>query len=371
MNKAPPGRDVQRRAGCGCSGTSLRLGGPDQQGQPSLVAPFVFTSTLGCRRSKEYSPTSISGTDMTSSNRRQRQLARAKFERQQARRLDREDTARVRQRLVAIVVVGALVIAGGGWAIFTLIDRGSEPESTASEIDEVAEELIEEIEAGAAVVDICAEPAPTRVDDLTFDAAPDAATAASGTLTLATNCGNISINLAADDAPAALRSSFVARLAHKEKLAPEDCIQESVSLLIAGHETSSNTACWILHLLATNPDQQAKARAEADAAPATPSYQDFLGMTTLVGAVYETLRLYTIIVGPAKKMTRDDQIPGVPKHTYVLPNKTVMGRCPMQFPSPEKFDCSRYGKGLCGNQPVSLETQLRKHVASMAWGARH
>ena len=143
---------------------------------------------------------------MTSSNRRQRQLARAKFERQQARRVDREDKARVRQRLVAIVVVGALVIAGGGWAIFTLIDRGSEPESTASEIDEVAEELIEEIEAGAAVVDICAEPAPTRVDDLTFDAAPDAATAASGTLTLATNCGNISIILAADDAPATVAS---------------------------------------------------------------------------------------------------------------------------------------------------------------------
>ena len=68
-----------------------------------------------------------------------------------------------------------------------------------------------------------------------------------------------------------------------------------------------------------------KCRAEADATP-TPSYKDLMAMTTLVGAVYETLRLYTIIVGPAKKMTRDDQIPGVPKHTYVLPNKTVMGR---------------------------------------------
>jgi peptidyl-prolyl cis-trans isomerase B (cyclophilin B) len=143
---------------------------------------------------------------MTSSNRRQRQLARAKFERQQARRAEREDKARVRQRVVAIVVVGALVIAGGGWAIFTLIDRGNEPESTASEIDEVAEELIEEIEAGAAVVDICAEPAPTRADDLTFDAPPDAATAASGTLTLATNCGDISIDLFADDAPATVAS---------------------------------------------------------------------------------------------------------------------------------------------------------------------
>ena len=153
---------------------------------------------------------------------------------------------------------------------------------------------------------------------------------------------------AADDAPAALRSSYVAQLAHKEKLAPEDCIQESVSLLIAGHETSSNTACWILHLLATNPEQQAACRREADVSPATPSYQDFLAMTTLVGAVYEALRLYTIIIGPSKKTTRDDQIPGVPAHTYVVPNKTVMARCPMQFPSPEKFDCSRYGKGQHG-----------------------
>ena len=99
-----------------------------------------------------------------------------------------------------------------------------------------------------------------------------------------------------------------------------------MSLLIAGHETSSNTACWILHLLATNPEQQAAARREADAAPATPSYQDFLAMTTLVGAVYEALRLYTIIIGPSKKTTRDDQIPGVPAHTYVVPNKTVMAR---------------------------------------------
>ena len=143
---------------------------------------------------------------MTSSNRRQRQLARAKFERQQARRAEREDKARGRQRIVAIVVVSTLVIAGGGWAIFTLIDRGSDPESTASEIDEVAEELIEEIEAGAAVVDICAEPTPTRADELTFDAAPDAATATTGALTLVTNCGDISIDLFADDAPATVAS---------------------------------------------------------------------------------------------------------------------------------------------------------------------
>ena len=150
---------------------------------------------------------------------------------------------------------------------------------------------------------------------------------------------------AADDAPEALRTSFAARLA--ERLPVEDCVQESISLLIAGHETSSNTACWALHLLATNPEQAAICRAEADATP-TPSYKDLMAMTTLVGAVYEALRLYPIIIGPAKKTLRDDQIPGVPRGTYVAPNKAQMGRCPIQFPSPDKFDCSRYVKGQHG-----------------------
>ena len=151
---------------------------------------------------------------------------------------------------------------------------------------------------------------------------------------------------AADDAPEAMRSSFAARLA--DRLPVEDCVQESISLLIAGHETSSNTACWALHLLATNPEQQAECRAEADSYPAMPSYKDLMAMTTLVGAVYEALRLYPIIIGPAKKTLRDDQIPGVPRGTYVAPNKAQMGRCPIQFPSPERFDCSRFGKGQHG-----------------------
>ena len=150
---------------------------------------------------------------------------------------------------------------------------------------------------------------------------------------------------AADDAPEALRTSFAARLA--DRLPVEDCVQESISLLIAGHETSSNTACWALHLLATNPEQAAICRAEADATP-TPSYKDLMAMKTLVGAVYEALRLYPIIIGPAKKTLRDDQIPGVPRGTYVAPNKAQMGRCPIQFPSPERFDCSRFGKGQHG-----------------------
>lgn len=143
---------------------------------------------------------------MTSSNKRERELARAKFERQQARRSEREHKARARQRTIAIVVIGALVIAGGGWAVLSLLDRPSEPVA-AEPIDEAVSNLAEEIAAEGPLVDNCEDPVAVRADDLTFDAAPDPADASPGTLTLATNCGDIVIDMLASDAPATVASA--------------------------------------------------------------------------------------------------------------------------------------------------------------------
>lgn len=41
-----------------------------------------------------------------------------------------------------------------------------------------------------------------------------------------------------------------------------EVMDEVVGLLLAGHETSSNTATWALHLLATHPAAQEEVRAE-------------------------------------------------------------------------------------------------------------
>ena len=145
---------------------------------------------------------------MTSSNRREREIARAKFERQQARRAERETKAKSRQRIIAIVVVAALVIAGGGWAVFSLIG-GNEDSATANQsndIDQAVTDLAEEVQAGAPIVDLCTEPVSVRADDVSFDAAPDPGSATAGALTLATNCGDIVIDLLADDAPATVAS---------------------------------------------------------------------------------------------------------------------------------------------------------------------
>ena len=150
---------------------------------------------------------------MTSSNRRERELARAKFERQQARRSERENQARVRQRIVAIVIIGALVVAGGGWAVFSLMNRDDNTvagsgsiDDQVDEIDAAVEELAEEIAADEPLADFCDEPVTVRSDDLSYDAAPDPSAAGAGTLTLVTNCGDVVIDLLAEDAPATVAS---------------------------------------------------------------------------------------------------------------------------------------------------------------------
>jgi len=149
------------------------------------------------------------GAVVTSSNRRERELARAKFERQQQRRVDRVEKARSRQRIVAIVVIGALVIAGGGWAVLTLLgDSDNDAAATQSnELDDAVSEIADQLDAQGPLVEDCTDPVPVRADDITFDSAPTPGPEQEGTLTLATNCGEIVIEMFGDFAPATVASA--------------------------------------------------------------------------------------------------------------------------------------------------------------------
>lgn len=145
---------------------------------------------------------------MTSSNRRERELARAKYERQQARRVQRVRKSQLRQRIVAIVVVAALVLAGGGWALFSLgaFDSPQGADVALDSLDDAVLELEDELLDEGPLVDECFDPLPVRADDISFDAAPPVEEAAPGVLTLATNCGDIVIDVLNEDAPATAAS---------------------------------------------------------------------------------------------------------------------------------------------------------------------
>lgn len=158
-----------------------------------------------------------------SGSKRQRELARAKYERQQARRAGRVDKRKRNQRIIAIVVVVALVLAGVAWAVYGLTTSGdpvaqpipaasasaaasASPASSASASAAASDQP--STEASAAVTDAasasgaptgepavldCSAPGPVRSDDISFDAAPTEGSGAS--ITFATNCGDIVVAL--------------------------------------------------------------------------------------------------------------------------------------------------------------------------------
>ncbi len=131
---------------------------------------------------------------MTSSNKRERDLARAKYERQQARRAQRHDHRRRNQKITAVIVVVAMVIAFGGWVLFNIF-------RTDDSNDPVAE-------ASPAAIASCTEATPSAADPQTFADAPkiDAGIATGTTITFATNCGDIVVQTLPRLAPATVTS---------------------------------------------------------------------------------------------------------------------------------------------------------------------
>lgn len=159
-----------------------------------------------------------------SSNRRQRELARAKYERQQARRSRAAHRRRVQQRIVAAAVVVVLVGAGATWFV---LGRSTDSPTDAAEAQAAASALASAIGASPMATEstanpsaspastavspsglACASPAPTRANDLSWPSAPPVGPVdgLSGAITLATNCGTIVIETLPDLAPATVAS---------------------------------------------------------------------------------------------------------------------------------------------------------------------
>ncbi len=131
---------------------------------------------------------------MTSSNKRERELARAKYERQQARRAQRHAHRKRNQKIIAVVVVAAMVLAFGGWIVFSTIlsDDSSAPVA----------------EASPAVLASCTEASASTAAPQTFASAPqvDTSIATGTTITFATNCGDIVVQTLPKLAPATVTS---------------------------------------------------------------------------------------------------------------------------------------------------------------------
>lgn len=128
----------------------------------------------------------------------------------------------------------------------------------------------------------------------------------------------------------------------------------TMTLLLAGHETTANALSWTLGLLAANPDLQDQLRTEANAALAAHATANEIATLPFVRAVVaEGLRLYP----PAWIMARQAVNPielgpwSLPAGTTVAVSPWLLHHDERWFDAPEQFDPQRWLDGRTANLP--------------------
>jgi sterol 14alpha-demethylase len=120
-----------------------------------------------------------------------------------------------------------------------------------------------------------------------------------------------------------------------------------ISMMFAGHHTSSGTASWALIELMRHPDVMADVVAELDelyADGSEVSFQALRAIPQLEAALKETLRLHPPLILLLRVAQEEIEIGG-----HVLPAGTMVGATPRvsnriaeDFPDPDRFDPGRY-----------------------------
>lgn len=128
-------------------------------------------------------------------------------------------------------------------------------------------------------------------------------------------------------------------------LSTDAILDELVTLLIAGHESTANALTWALTLLATHPAELSLLRSELDSAPrGALGIEQLAAMPRLRAVVEETMRLYPPAWSFGRAPIRDDEIAGytVPAGRLVMVVPWATHRDRKLFPHPEAFDPSRF-----------------------------
>jgi len=156
---------------------------------------------------------------------------------------------------------------------------------------------------------------------------------------------------------------------------------ESITIFMAGHETTARTLTFLFYALSQAPVVEQRLLAEIDAVlgTRTPTVEDLKRLPYTLQVVKETLRLYPAAPLYARDVVADDQMDGVriPQGSRVMPFPYASHRHPDFWPDPERFDPERWtpeaeaaqhpyafhpfaaGKRIClGNSFSMLETHV-------------
>ena len=123
---------------------------------------------------------------------------------------------------------------------------------------------------------------------------------------------------------------------------------ESLTLFLAGHETTANALIWTFYLLSQNPEMESKFHAELDAVlgdePITP--EDYPRLKYTEAVLAESMRLFPPAWGIGRLATEDHEFNGfrIPKKSLVLASPFVIQHDARFWENAEQFIPERWEK---------------------------
>ncbi len=121
-----------------------------------------------------------------------------------------------------------------------------------------------------------------------------------------------------------------------------------ISMMFAGHHTTSGTAAWVIIELLRNPEVMGRVVAEVDglaeAGGGEVTYQDLREVPWLESSIKEALRLHPPLILLLRKVVEPLEVEGftIPEGKLVGTSIAVSNRLEGAFDDPERFDPSRY-----------------------------
>ena len=145
-----------------------------------------------------------------------------------------------------------------------------------------------------------------------------------------------------------LQTLMDARYSDGQGMSDQRLLGESMQLLVAGHETSSNSLSWLLYLLSTHPDCLRRMRRELDSVLGTAplGYAEIAGLEYTIQVIQEGLRLYPLFWMIDRMAMVDDRIGevAIPRGSMVIVYVYGAHRADRYWPSPERFDPERFAR---------------------------
>ena len=145
-----------------------------------------------------------------------------------------------------------------------------------------------------------------------------------------------------------LQTLMDARYSDGQGMSDQLILSESMQLLVAGHETSSNALSWLLYLLSSRPGCLERVRQEFDSvlgeAPLNHSDVPKFEFTTQV--IQEALRLYPPFWMIDRMAIADDRVGevAIPRGSTVIVYVYGAHHAPRYWQNPENFDTERFTK---------------------------